>query len=231
MERTDTLSKRAPVFALGLLALLAGCDTNGPHSLTVGAAPDDYRTNHPIVIGEKDMVLDLPVAAGERGMTGSQRARLDGFLDDYDRSAAPVLTISAPAGSVNSTAASHAARDFLGRATALGVPRSRIAMLSYEAGAPDASPPIRVAFTAVKAQTDKCGRWPDDLTDTAENRHYSNFGCSMQNNLAAQVANPTDLLGPRRRGEIDAENRKRVIDSYQRREVSDDFLGSSEVGY
>lgn len=227
----DKFPKRAPALALGLLALLAGCDTNGPHSVVVGAAPDDYRTNHPILIGEKDMVLDLPVAAGERGMTGSQRARLDGFLDDYDRSAAPILTISAPAGSVNAAAASYAARDFLGRAMTLGVPRSRIAMLSYEAGASEASPPIRLAFTAVKAQTDKCGRWPDDLTDTQDNRHYANFGCSMQNNLAAQVANPTDLLGPRRRGEIDAENRKRVIDTYQRRGISDEFVGNSEVEY
>ena len=48
-------------------------------SITVGAVPDDYRTNHPIVIGEKEEVLDLPVGAGDRGMTEQQRESLEGF--------------------------------------------------------------------------------------------------------------------------------------------------------
>ena len=42
-------------------------------SVTVGAVPDDYRTNHPIVIAEKKQVLDLPVGASDRGMTAPQR--------------------------------------------------------------------------------------------------------------------------------------------------------------
>ena len=58
-------------------------------SITVGAVPDDYRTNHPIVIAEKDQMIDLPVGAGERGMTRFAARRADGFLDGYDRSAAP----------------------------------------------------------------------------------------------------------------------------------------------
>ena len=50
----------------------------------------------------------------------------------------------------------------------------------------------------MRAQTDKCGRWPEDLLHDAENKHYADFGCSYQNNLAAQIANPADLLGPRK---------------------------------
>ena len=50
----------------------------------------------------------------------------------------------------------------------------------------------------MRAQTDKCGRWPEDILETSENKHYANFGCSYQNNLAAQIANPADLLGPRK---------------------------------
>ena len=68
-------------------------------SITVGAVPDDYRTNHPIVIAEKDEVLDLPVAAGDRGMTQSQRDSLDGFLDGYDGAPRRSLTITVPLGS------------------------------------------------------------------------------------------------------------------------------------
>ncbi|MGY3328757.1 pilus biogenesis lipoprotein CpaD [Mesorhizobium sp. USDA 4775] len=68
-----------PVLAAAMTALLAGCAQRD--SITVGAIPDDYRTNHPIVIAEKNQKIDLPVGAGDRGMTGSQRDTLLGFLD------------------------------------------------------------------------------------------------------------------------------------------------------
>ena len=84
-----------------------------------------------------------------------------------------------------------------------------------QVGAPDALPPIRVTYTAIRAQTGKCGRWPADLMENSENKHWANFGCSYQNNLAAQVANPHDLIGPRRPTEIDAEKRGVAIDDYQ----------------
>jgi pilus assembly protein CpaD len=220
----------AALASLAALALLAGCETDR-HSVIVGSVPDDYRTAHPIVVGEKEMVLDLPVAASERGITGLQAARLEGFLENYDPSAAPVMRIMAPVGSYNEEAARLAARDFAGRAKLYGVPASRIAMTTYAANPDEANAPVRVVFMAVRAYTpEPCGRWPKDIADTSDNKHYADFGCSMQNNVAAQVANPTDLLGPRKRGEIDAENRNEVIETY-RRDGTATFRGPSEIEY
>ena len=78
--------------------------------------------------------------------------------------------------------------------------------------------------------TRRCGRRPTNAgagrrtscRTTSENKHYANFGCSYQNNLAAQIANPADLLGPRKQTPIDAENRGVVIDDYQTGRTSDD---------
>ncbi|MCF6117374.1 MAG: pilus assembly protein CpaD [Mesorhizobium sp.] len=218
-----------PVLAVAVAALLAGCANRD--SITVGAVPDDYRTNHPIVIAEKNQKIDLPVGAGDRGMTGSQRDTLLGFLDGYDKSAAPTLTISIPSGSANEIAATAAGRDFARLAIASGISRNRIVITTYQSASAEASAPIRVAYVSVKAQTDRCGRWPEDLMQTSENKHYADFGCSYQNNLAAQIANPTDLLGPRKQSDIDAENRGAVIDVYRERGISDEFLGNSEVEY
>ena len=229
LGRSRICGRAAPVLAVAVAALLAGCAQRD--SITVGAIPDDYRTNHPIVIAEKNQKIDLPVGAGDRGMTGSQRDTLLGFLDGYDKSAAPTLTIQIPSGSANEVAATAAARDFGRLAIAAGVKRNRIVITSYQAASVEISSPVRVAYVAVRAQTDKCGRWPDDLVDTAENKHYADFGCSYQNNLAAQMANPADLLGPRKPSTIDAENRGAVIDVYRARGISDEFLGNSEVTY
>ena len=204
----------AALLAAASVSLLAGCAHRD--SVTVGAIPDDYRTNHPIVIAEQQQVIDLPVAAGDRGMTHSQRVALDGFLDGYDRSASPVVNIIAPVGSGNELAAADAAGGFRHFLHSRGVPKSRIMMTSYQAPSVDISAPVRVAFTAIRAQTNKCGRWPEDILDNPENKHYADFGCSYQNNLAAQIANPADLLGPRKLAEVDAEERGVVIDQYRR---------------
>jgi len=222
MSYVASKTARAPatgvriVLAVAAVSLLAGCAAfQKRDSITVGAVPDDYRTNHPIVIAEKQETIDLPVGAGDRGATASQRQSLEGFLSTYDKTAAPTLNIVTPSGSANSAAAAETARDFAHIAKQNGVPASRIMIASYQASPQEVSAPVRVSFAAMRAQTDKCGRWPDDLLQTSENKHYANFGCSYQNNIAAQIANPSDLLGPRKQSPIDAANREKVINDYQ----------------
>lgn len=215
------------LIAAAAVALLAGCTMPQRDSITVGAVPDDYRTNHPIVIAEKEQSIDIPVAASDRGITKSQRISLGGFLADYDRSAAPVLNIQVPAGSLNEVAAANASRDFVRYAKASGVPKGRIVVSSYGAQSFEESAPIRVSYVAMSAQTDKCGRWPADIAETTENKHYADFGCSYQNNLAAQVADPSDLVGPRKQTTIDAEKRSLVIDEYRKAPI----ITSTEINY
>jgi pilus assembly protein CpaD len=227
MSRPDARCPAAALLAALTLALLAGCANRD--SITVGSVPDDYRTNHPIMIAEKEEVIDLPVASGDRGMTHVQKVALDGFFDSYDRSALPLVTISVPIGSGNEVAAADAASDFRRFIHSRGVPKSRIMMTSYTSPSVEVSAPVRVSYVAMRAQTNKCGRWPDDLLKQSDNKHYANFGCSYQNNLAAQIANPSDLLGPRKQTEVDAENRGRVIDVYRGRGISDEFIDQSEI--
>lgn len=210
----SSFAKLAMPAVLVATVLLGGCANRD--SITVGAIPDDYRTNHPIMISQQDKTLDIPVGASDRGMTRAQSQSLLGFLEGYDRAAASVLTISVPSGSANEVAAQSAARGFAKVAAANGIRRDRIAFISYDAGAADVAAPVRVTYSAMRAHTDKCGRWSADIADTSENKHYGNFGCSYQNNLAAQIANPNDLLGPRQQTPVDATRRGVVIDGYRK---------------
>ncbi|MBX3597796.1 MAG: CpaD family pilus assembly lipoprotein [Rhizobiaceae bacterium] len=193
------------------LIVLAGCADR----MKVASIPDDYRTNHPITIAEQEVTIDLAVGAGDRGATRAQVETLEGFLVNYDKRAAPMLTIMRPVGARNDLAASRAANDFVRVAKANGVPAARISVVTYQAGEAGLSSPVRVAYSVVKAQTNQCGSWPEDLTNTKDNRHYANFGCAYQNNIAAQISNPNDLLGPRKSTTIDAENRSIVIEDYR----------------
>lgn len=232
MLSSATMARRGaalPLAAALAVALLSGCAALKRDHIEVGAIPDDYRTNHPIVIGEKVETLDIPVAADGYRMTRNQSDLVKGFLYSYDREAGPAVTILVPHDAANSGAASAVAVDIGRMMRHSGV--ADVYVAHYQAGAPGAAAPIRITYTAIRAHTDKCGRWPEDLLETSENRHYANFGCAYQNNLAAQVANPNDLIGPRQPTEIDAENRGAVIDAYRNREISDEFLGNSEVTY
>ena len=89
-------------------------------------------------------------------------------------------------------------------------------MSSYAASPNGDAAPIRLAYVTTKAMTSPCGEWPADLSDnTFGNRNWYNFGCASQNNLAAQVANPTDLIAPRGMTPIDATQRAKVISDYR----------------
>ena len=172
-----------PIFAVLSVALLSGCAAMKRDHVEVGAIPDDYRTNHPIVVGEKEDKLDIAVAVDGYRMTRGQRNAVDGLLYRYDRSSSSPVTILVPQGAANSAAAAAMAvemRDFIQRT---GI--KQVHVNHYSVGAPNVSAPVRVSYFAIRASTDKCGRWPEDLMETSENKHYANFGCSYQNNLAA----------------------------------------------
>ena len=226
----SALRRNAVVLAVLSAALLAGCAKRD--SITVGSVPDDYRTNHPIVLADRQQTLDLPVAAGSLSLSRGHKQVIGGFMDDYDRGAGSAVRVLVPTGSVNAAAASHVSGDIVSYLRQQGVPGGSILVDYYDAGAPDAAAPIRISYSALKAGVaGKCGRRPDDMLKTGDNKHYADFGCSYQNNLAAQVANPADLLGPRKSTPIDPENRANAIDQYKARAVADDFNQNSEVAY
>ena len=66
----------------------------------------------------------------------------------------------------------------------------------------------------------QCGLWPNDLgiapgAEDHMNRPSWNHGCSTQHNLAAMVANPNDLLGPRAETPADSARRQAAITRYR----------------
>lgn len=214
--RTGARRVRVAVLLACAAVLATGCARRD--SIQVGSVPDDYRTNHPIVISEHDKTVDIPVGVTESGLSRVHRAAVDGFIANYDGSSTPPVTVMVPYGSPNQSAASIVSSEVVARLRKAGVPQSRILHQSYEASAYGDAAPIRLVLVEMRAAVaGKCGRWPADMLDTADNKHWANFGCSYQNNLAAQIANPADLLGPRKPGPIDTERRGIVLDDYRGR--------------
>ncbi len=206
--------RMAAAAATAVLAVgLSGC--NWSRHEIVGSVPDDYRTRHPIVLDEALSVLDIPIGPAGSQLAPAPRANIAAFGQRFRRSGSPVLAVVTPRGSANEQAALRAAREIQVELASSGVPTQAISLRSYAASPRDTTAPIRLASSSVVARTDQCGQWPDQLTDTSENRHYHNFGCATQQNLAAIVENPVDLVYPRDSASPDAERRGRVLENYR----------------
>ena len=204
--------------SLVAVAVASGCTMQPRQHITVGSIPDDYRTNHPIVLQEREETLDLPVGSSDMHLSTNQKGTLDGLATAYASGGTGPVTILVPSGSANEAAASRIAREIQAHLGKRKVANGYIVTERYQAQSTEMAP-VRLVYRSMVAQTDQCGRWPEDILSDAENKHYADFGCSYQNNLAAQIDNPADLLGPRGTGPIDAERRSKVIGDWRNGDV------------
>ena len=86
------------------------------------------------------------------------------------------------------------------------------------------SAPSRSIIRRWLAETGPCGLWPEDVGPTyvaaayINNRPHWNHGCATQRNLAAQVAEPADLVQPRADTPVLTSRRATVLDKYRKGE-------------
>jgi pilus assembly protein CpaD len=187
---------------------LAGCNL-AKEPLT-GATSEDPGQSHPIVLAQAPAMLDLYPVGGHIDSVGA--GHIQAFVDRYRRLGGGRMIVAAPAGAPYGQAMADVRRDL----AAAGL-RAVIAMGTYPARANEGYLPIKMTFRALTAQVaTPCGRWPSDIvsgssTEGWNNGPYPNFGCAYQTALAAEVADPRDLAGPREFEGSDSQMRMRAI--------------------
>jgi pilus assembly protein CpaD len=204
----------ARLLSLVLLLPLGACGLN-----KVAMAPEvayDYRERHPIVLAETPHIIDIfPPAFGSR-LDHEDAQRIREFVTRYRRMGRGMITVLAPTGG-SDPAASRAGAEKVRRALeAEGVGRA-IYVATYPVSDASLAAPVRLSFVGMAAKVKgPCGEWPDDLASGGsvegwQNKTYWNFGCANQATLAAQIADPRDLVDPRGETPGDVETRMRAI--------------------
>jgi pilus assembly protein CpaD len=208
--------RASPVFAAAALALaLAGCqNTREAYTGAVAAVPPDYRANHPITIEEGLATFDIPVGRETPYLASGMEGNVLAFAGGFMSSGSGALAIVLPTGTPNAANAASIARQVEGVLVAGGVPQGVIEYRTYPGGSAMAMAPVRLAYVRLSATTNQCGLWPANLATNVD-VNYANFGCATQQNLAAMVANPLDLLYPRLMTPPSAARRSNVLDAYQ----------------
>jgi len=205
---------RASLFLAGLSLLALGACASDPHAGRKPTDPPPITPSEQFSIKVQPSPLELKLGPHSEGISPTQAQALRDFIGRWNDSDRGMITVKAPshgpdAEAVYRTATS--ARDFL---IAQGVSPDVIRIVSYDAGA-DPAAPILVGFLRYESKGPTCGQNWGNLADASKNETYSEFGCSITANMAAQVADPEDLLHPRAETAPDATRREVVIDKYR----------------
>lgn len=201
--KLDALFRTAAVLSL----LVAGSCSAVNDATTIS---EDGARNHPITVEPSYRDLKVQFNGGEEGMNADDAIKFDAFLNDYRTHGNGSLGISV----ANGAAAHSAITFFAERAAASGISRDKILVSTHDVANGDTR--VDVSYIAYKASANSCGDWSEDLAFTMENQTSKNFGCAVQHNIAAQVADPRDLLGPREAGPVDTARRAVTIDLYEK---------------
>jgi pilus assembly protein CpaD len=179
-----------------------------------GGLQQDGAINHPIVVEPTYQTLKLPFSVPAAGLMPDDAAHFNAFVSEYMASGNGAISISAPAGSDASAAIGY----FGERLAAMGVPRARILVGTHDVM--DSDRRVELGYIGYAAHTDTCGDWSKNLGDTSDNRTGPNFGCSVQQNIAAMVSDPRDLIAPRGTDNVDAVRRAVVLGHYEKGEIT-----------
>ena len=155
----------------------------------------------------------IALALHPEGLSQAQSLALRDLAQRRSAADGGTITVSVPRGGPDSVLAEQGLRAVRDRLVAEGVAVQDIDSKLYDTTDPKA--PLLVVYTAVKADVPVCGKKWDDLTHTRDNAVYSTFGCSLTANMAAQIANPNDIVHPQTETAANIDRRITVLHKYE----------------
>jgi pilus assembly protein CpaD len=109
------------VTLIATTALFSGCASFSRDQVIVGSVPDDYRTRHPIVVTQGEIVEDITVSVAARGLNPRDKGVVEEFAGRFRRSGSASVAMLIPAGSRNEAAARRVAYDIANTLQVKGV--------------------------------------------------------------------------------------------------------------
>ena len=160
-----------------------------------------------------DLKIDT-VVAGEK-LGEMERDAVKYFAANYQQEGHGAVIISRPSNGPDDISAMRAAADARAVMLAEGIEPSRIAEGTYD-GTGARSAPLIISYRTYNVAVPNC---PDisnfDVAWTGSNLALPSFGCATATNLAAQIADPSDLIGDQRMDPADTGRRQIVFSKYR----------------
>ena len=204
-----------------LAVLLAGSCSNYDADDKPVTLFQDGEVNHPIAATPVYRSLKL---ANSETLSAGDAADLAAFVDDYLSRGNGAISVSVPSSPYSSRVITALGE----RLADLGVPRSHILVGVQDLSGTEGR--VEVGYVSFDAHTDPCGDWSENAGYTLSNTPMPNFGCSVQQNIAAQLADPRDLTQTRGVGTSDPVQRMQVFNKYEQGQTTQAQKSQSQSG-
>jgi len=188
---------RSKLVLIALGSVLAGCSTTDHPERGVAAV------NVPVV-NRADYVFDAAAPGG--ALAPGEAERLDGWFRGLEVRYGDSIYVDGPYADMARAQVAEVA----GRYGLMVTPGAPVTTGAVPPGA------VRIVVSRAQAGVPNCPNWRDASQPNWENKMLSNFGCSVNANLAAQVANPVDLIhGREALGASDARTATKPVSHYR----------------
>jgi len=181
-------SRMSLTLVIAMSSTLAAC-SNGELALDDKYVPATHYERYPIEVTSGPVKMEISSRNGT--LRSSQINAISGFSRSASNSGTSKITILRPSGG---GASGKVARQTYQLLVQSGISPGMIVQKTYPG---PSKGPVQISYLRSVAVTKECGDWSYDLANTSNNEQYSNFGCSIQNNIAAMVVNPEDFVVPR----------------------------------
>lgn len=189
------------LIAVLLASAAAACSTPGVDMPSRGVE----AVNQP-VLNRSTFVIDVAAPGGV--LPPAEMARLDGWFRSLDLGYGDSIYLDGP----DASAARGQVAQLAGQYGMLILPAAPVTAGMVPSGM------VRVVVSRTRAEVPGCPNWSVPSQPNFQNRQMSNFGCSVNSNLAAMVADPQDLFHGREGSGLDAAAATKAIEFYRQRE-------------
>lgn len=180
-------SRMSAILLIAMSSALAAC-SSGELALDDTYVPAAHYERFPIEVTTGPVRMEVSSRLGT--LQSSQINAISGFSRSAGSGSSRITILRPSAGG----ASGKVARQVYQVLVQSGISPGMISQKTYPG---PAKGPVRLTYIRSVAVTKECGDWSSDMANTSSNEPYSNFGCSSQNNIAAMVVNPNDLVVPR----------------------------------
>jgi len=164
--------------------------------------------------------LKIDAFTADERLGSAERDAVKYFAAAYQNEGHGAVIISRPSNGPDDVASLRAASDARAIMLAEGIQANRISEGPYDASGARAAPLV-ISYRTYEAVVPNCpdiSHW--DFAWTGTNSALPSFGCAVSVSLAAQIGDPSDLVGEQRMDPYDAGRRAVVMTKYRNGEIT-----------
>jgi pilus assembly protein CpaD len=194
-------------------AAMAGCGSfPGTTNPNLVMQPEEA---HPITVRATQAEMQIAVTPQSAALMRVDETRLRAFASSYRTRGHGPMMIEVPSETLNSMAATQVLADVQAVLRDEGLHPDTVQSRPYRTTEDPSGAPLVLHFTRYEAEASPCGDFSQSYSQRFNGNPTPNWGCATQNNLAAMISDPADLVTPRDMTPASAAQRSEMLNRYR----------------